>query len=156
MLADLYAKEINGVFVPSGYVTMFSSITGYENIETDTKIIGKASKKMKKADVSVVETASSGKDVTQPFTILLMGIDSTDEVLEKNAVANGDSLILVTFNPKTLNATMLSVPRDSYVPISCWSGHPENKITHAAAYGNDCMIHTIENYTIIINASKYC
>ena len=146
MLADLYAKEISGMFVPSGYVSMFSGITGYENIETDTKIIGEASKTMKKAQVSTIETASSGKSVTEPFTILLMGIDSTDEVLEKNAIANGDTLILVTFNPKTLNATMLSIPRDSYVPIACWGGHPENKITHAAAYGNDCMINTIQNY----------
>ena len=59
MLADLYAKELNAMFVPSGYVSMFSNITGYENIETDTKIIGKASKTMKKANVSKVETASS-------------------------------------------------------------------------------------------------
>ena len=146
MLADLYAKEISGMFVPSGYVSMFSNITGYENIETDTRIIGEASKTMKKAQVSTIETASSGKSVTEPFTILLMGIDSTDEVLEKNAIANGDTLILITFNPKTLNATMLSIPRDSYVPIACWGGQPENKITHAAAYGNDCMINTIQNY----------
>jgi len=146
MLADLYSKEISAIFVPSGYVSMFSNITGYENIETDTRVIGEASKTMKKAKVSTVETASSGKSVTEPFTILLMGIDSTDEVLEKNAIANGDTLILVTFNPKTLNATMLSIPRDSYVPISCWSGNPENKITHAAAYGNDCMINTIQKY----------
>ena len=41
---------------------------------------------------------------------------------------------------------MLSIPRDSYVPIACWSGTPENKITHAAAYGTDCMMDTIENY----------
>ena len=76
-----------------------------------------------------------------------MGIDSIDEVLPPNAVANGDTLILVTFNPKTLNATMLSIPRDSYVPIACWGGGKiENKITHAAGYGNDCMMRTIENY----------
>ena len=146
MLADLYANEIDGMFIPSGYVSMFSSITGYENIETDTKVIAEASKKMKKSTTSKIETASSGKSVTEPFTILLMGIDSTDDVLEKNAIANGDTLILITFNPKTLNATMLSIPRDSYVPIACWSGRPENKITHAAAYGNDCMINTIQNY----------
>ena len=75
-----------------------------------------------------------------------MGIDSTDEVLSKNAIAHGDTLILITFNPKTLNATMISIPRDSYIPIACWSGRPENKITHAAMYGNDCMINTIQNY----------
>ena len=146
MLVDLYSGEIDGMFVSSHYATMFSGITGYENIESDTKVIVSKSKKMKKASSSAVETASSGKSITEPFTILLMGIDSTDEVLGENAIANGDTLILVTFNPKTLNATMFSIPRDSYVPISCWSGKPENKITHAAAYGNDCMINTIEDY----------
>ena len=146
MLVDLYANELDAMFVSDSYEAMFSGITGYENIKTDTKVIIKKEKKMKKAETSEVELASSGKSITEPFTILLMGIDSTDEVLTKNAIANGDTLILITFNPKTLNATMLSIPRDSYVPIACWSGKPENKITHAAAYGTDCMINTIENY----------
>ena len=100
---------------------------------------------MKKSSTSSREN-SAGKSVTEPFTILLMGVDSEQEGLSQNTVANGDSLILVTFNPNTLNATMLSIPRDSYVPIACWSGTPENKITHAAAYGTDCMMSTIENY----------
>ncbi len=146
MLVELYSKDLDGIFVPADYVSMFNGITGYENVETDTKVITSKEKEMKKAETSKVETASIGKDVTEPFTILLMGIDSTEEVLSKNAIANGDTLILITFNPKTLNATMLSIPRDSYVPIACWSGRPENKITHAAAYGNDCMINTIQSY----------
>lgn len=154
MLVDMYSNEIGAIFVPDSYVSMFSSITGYENIATDVKVIVSKDKLMKKAATSKIETASSGKDVTEPFTILLMGIDSTDEVLSKNAIANGDTLILITFNPKTLNATMLSIPRDSYVPIACWSGRPENKITHAAAYGNDCMINTIENY-LDVNIDYY-
>lgn len=146
MIVDLYSGDVNACFVSGGYVSLFSGISGYEHIETDTKIIATKSKKMKKSDTSETEIASSGKNISDPFTILLMGIDSTDEVLEKNAVANGDTLILLTFNPKTLNVTMLSIPRDSYVPIACWSNKAENKITHAAAYGNDCMIKTIENY----------
>lgn len=146
MLVDMYSGELDAMFVSSSYTSMFSGITGYENIETDTKVIIKKEKEMKKANTSTIETSSAGKSITEPFTILLMGIDSTDEVLSKNAIANGDTLILITFNPKTLNATMLSIPRDSYIPIACWSGRPENKITHAAAYGNDCMINTIQNY----------
>ena len=146
MLVDLYASEIDAIFVSSSYGEMFSSITGYENIKTDTKEITKKEKEMKKAETSKIETASAGKSVTEPFTLLLMGIDSTDEVLSKSAIAHGDTLILITFNPKTLNATMISIPRDSYIPIACWSGRPENKITHAAMYGNDCMINTIQNY----------
>lgn len=146
MLADLYAGELDAMFVSSSYASMFSNITGYEDIASDTKVIISKDKKMKKSDTSTSETASSGKSVQEPFTILLMGIDSTDEVLTKNAVANGDTLILITFNPKTLNATMISIPRDSYVPIACWSDRAENKITHAAGYGTDCMMNTIEEY----------
>ena len=154
MLTDLYVNDIDAMILPTSYANMFASIAGYENIASDTKIITTKEKEMKKADVSEVETASSGKDVTEPFTILLMGIDSTAEVLQKNAVANGDTLILMTFNPKTLNATMLSIPRDSYVPIACWSNKAENKITHAAGYGTDCMMNTIEEY-LGINIDYY-
>lgn len=146
MIADLYSKDLGAVFVATDYANIYNSIAGYENIGNETKVIKSKEKKMLKSKTSEEETKSSGKNVTEPFTILLMGIDSTDEVLTKNAVANGDSLILITFNPKTLNATMLSIPRDSYVPIACWPGKDENKITHAAAYGNDCMINTIEDF----------
>lgn len=146
MIADLYTKDVDAIFLSSEYASMYNSISGYENIATETKKIISKSKKMLKSKVSKEENASSGKSVSEPFTILLMGVDSTDEVLTKNTVANGDSLILITFNPKTLNATMISIPRDSYVPIACWPGKKENKITHAAAYGTDCMINTIENF----------
>ena len=144
-MADLYAGEVDSIFVPTDYPSMFTSMETYENIKDDTRIILTQEKKMKKASTSN-RSSSKGKSVTEPFTIFLMGVDSAEEGLSKNTVANGDSLILVTFNPNTLNATMLSIPRDSYVPIACWSGTPENKITHAAAYGTDCMMDTIENY----------
>ena len=146
MVVDMYAGELDAMFVTSEYAELFSGITGYEDIATDTKVIIKKDKEMKKSETSDIETVSVNKSVTEPFTILLMGIDSTAEVLSKNAVANGDTLILITFNPKTLNATMISIPRDSYVPIACWPNKDENKITHAAGYGNACMINTIQNY----------
>lgn len=142
-MADLYEGEVDSIFVPTDYPSMFASMETYQNIKDETKIILTKEKEMKKTSN---RTSSAGKSVTEPFTILLMGVDSEEEGLSKNTVANGDSLILVTFNPNTLNATMLSIPRDSYVPIACWSGTPENKITHAAAYGTDCMMDTIENY----------
>ena len=146
MIADLYDGTIDAMFITTNYPSLFQSIETYQNIATDTKIIYTKEKKMLKSSTSKREKSSTGKSISEPFTILLMGVDSTDEGLSKNTVANGDSLILITFNPKTLNATMLSIPRDSYVPIACWSGTPENKITHAAAYGTDCMMSTIENY----------
>ena len=146
MLVDLYAGEVDALFITDNYIDMFSNVTGYEDVATDTKVILSKDKRMRKTDTSESERESSGKSITEPFTILLMGIDSTDEVLSKNAIANGDTLILITFNPKTLNATMISIPRDTYVPIACWSDKAENKITHAAGYGTDCMMQTIEDY----------
>lgn len=146
MMADLYDQEIGAIFIKTAYPSIFNGMEGYENIEADTKIVFTKEKKMKKSATSTRELSSKGKNIKEPFTILLMGVDSAEEGLTKNTVANGDSLVLITFNPKTLNATMLSIPRDSYVPIACWSGKPENKITHAAAYGNDCMMDTIEEY----------
>lgn len=146
MISDLYTNDVDAIFLSTDYPSIYGNIAGYENIQGETKIITSKEKKLLKSETSKSETESTGKSVKEPFTILLMGIDSTDEVLTKNAVANGDSLILITFNPKTLNATMLSIPRDSYVPIACWPSKDENKITHAAAYGNDCMINTIEDF----------
>ena len=40
---------------------------------------------------------------------------------------------------------MLSIPRDTYTPIACFAGQKKNKITHAAWYGESCMMSTIEN-----------
>ncbi len=146
MIADLYSGDVDAIFISSNYVSMFTSIEAYQNIESDTKVVYEQEKKMKKVSSQKQKKKSSTKKVSDPFTILLMGVDTTEEGLSKNTVANGDSLILITFDPTTLNATMLSIPRDSYVPIACWSNKAENKITHAAGYGSECMINTIENY----------
>ena len=73
-----------------------------------------------------------------------MGVDSAEEDLSK-AAGLGDSLMLITFNPKTLNTTIMSIPRDTYVPITCYR-NSKSKITHAASGGDSCMINTIENF----------
>ena len=143
ILKDLYSKKIDAAFLPTNYVSMFASTDDYEKIEDETKIIIS-----KKRDTSKIGTtlAASDKKVTEPFTMLLMGIDSTKDGLSNSDSFNGDSLMLVTFNPKTLNATILSIPRDTYVPIMCFSGQYKNKITHSAWNGAQCVIDTVENF----------
>lgn len=143
MLEDLYKKKIDMMFISSNFNSMFSTTEGYENIKNEIKIIDSSKKTLNKEDT--FEENSSGKDIKKPFTILLMGVDSEKDGLDSSS-SNGDSLILITFNPETLNATMLSIPRDSYVPIMCFKDKRENKLTHAAWYGSGCMIDTIENF----------
>lgn len=141
VISGLYDEEIKYAFLPTNYNIMFSNYEGkdFSKIAKDTKIIYTKEKAVKEK-----QTTSSKLD--KPFTILLMGVDSEQEDLA-NASFNGDSLMLVTFNPETLNATILSIPRDTYVPIMCFAGNAKSKITHAAWNGESCMISTIENFT---------
>lgn len=152
MVKDLYDKKIDAIIISDNYSSMFKSNDKYKNIESETRVIYEKSKTLTKSEIAeltgddIVNFNSSDK-IDKPFTVLVMGIDSTSSHLSKNATGNGDSLMVVTFNPDTLNATILSIPRDTYVPIVCFSGNKENKITHAAWNGESCMIKTIENFT---------
>ena len=143
MIDALYNGEIDYIFLPTNYAVMFGNMEGYEDIKDKTKVLLTQTKKVK--DKNNDRSGSNAKAITEPFTILLMGVDSDAEGIA-NGSFNGDSLMLITFNPKTLSTTILSIPRDSYVPIACFSGQRKNKITHAAWQGEDCMMDTIENF----------
>lgn len=142
MLSDLYSGKIDACFVSSNYTILFSSEEAYQNIKDDTKVISSFSKEMKNQDNVIY----SNKKLTEPFTILVMGVDSEVNGLNANGAFNGDTLMLVTFNPKTLSASMFSIPRDEYVPISCRNGALA-KINSAAAYGTNCVLNTVKNLT---------
>ena len=139
LLDALLNEKIDYVFLPTDYVAMFSSIETYAEIGNTTKIIYTQTKEVK-------AEKKAGANLKEPFTILLMGVDSEQEDV-RTASYNGDSLMLITFNPKTLSSTILSIPRDTYVPIACMKNQRKNKITHAAWQGESCMINTIQNFT---------
>lgn len=138
LINALLDEKIDAIFLPTNFSILFANIEGLEKLKEQTKIIYTKDKNIK------VQKTLNSKNLDQPFTILLMGVDSEQEEI-KGSSFNGDSLVLITFNPKTLNATMLSIPRDTYVPITCFAGQKRNKITHAAWYGESCMMSTIEN-----------
>ena len=149
LLNALYAGEVDAIFINKDYVTLYSSDEKYTNIGSETKIIKEYSKEMKTEES---ELLVSTKSLTEPFTVLVMGVDSESKNgLDANAAFNGDTLILITFNPKTLSATMFSIPRDLYVPIYNSSGRNIglNKINSSAAYGTASTVNTIENLTDI-------
>jgi len=144
MLGDLYNDKINGLFISTNYPLTYKNYENYTNIENETKIIYSYEKEMKNQDLVL----SSNKKLTEPFTILLLGVDSAKNGLNENTIFNGDTMMMITFNPKTLNATVFSIPRDTYVPISCYGGN-SNKINSSAVGGTSCVINTLENLTDI-------
>ena len=141
MLRDLYNEEIDAIFVPGNYVTLFSSEEEYQNIASETKILYEYSEEMDNQDLIL----ASNKDFNEPLTFLLMGVDSETSGLNANAAFNGDTLMLISFNPTTLTATMVSIPRDTYVPIAC-NNNRYAKINSSAAYGTSCVIDTVSNF----------
>ena len=148
MVNDLYDEKIDLMFISSNYDSMLQNTEGYEDITDKVKVITSKDKTIKKNENDF--TFKKG-DKIKPFSILLMGVDSEKDGLKKNSYANGDGLMLITFNPDTLNITMMSIPRDSYLPIAC-RNNEKNKLTHAGWFGTDCMIETIENtFDIDIN-----
>lgn len=144
MLYDLYDEELDGMFISNNYVTLYSSEEDFGNIINETKVLYKKSGLFKNTDA----TMDSNKSLKDPFTVLLMGVDSEYNGLNANAAFNGDTLLLGTFNPKTLTVTLMSLPRDIYVPIACRNNNYA-KINSSAAYGTSCVIKTIENLTDI-------
>ncbi len=140
LLHDLLDGKIDAAFLPTDYVDLYAS-DEFDSLEKDTKIIyTKKEEKIKKS-------------LEEPFTVLIMGIDKVGNgFLNENGKEEGfggDSLLLITFNPKTMNSTILSVPRDTYMPITCWNNR-KNKITdvgrNTKSGGESCIIDSLENY----------
>lgn len=149
LLLDLYNKEIDAAFVPGNFDTLFRNEEGFENINNDIKIIYEYSEKKKNEDLNLV----SDKDFNEPLTFLFLGVDSEGNGLNANAAFNGDTLMLMSFNPKTLSSVLLSIPRDTYVPIAC-NNNRYAKINSSAAYGTGCVISTINQF-LDINIDYY-
>ena len=84
----------------------------------------------------VDEDKANVEVLDHPFSILLLG----------NNGGLSDSIIVATVNPQTLNVTMTSLARDSYLPIACYPNQGRDKLNHARARGRQCIEDTIENY----------
>ena len=144
MINDLLDKKIEYVFLPSNYKILFDNIEFNASLDT-TKIIYSKKQEYK-------EKKKSNKKITEPFTILLMGVDSTEANINESSF-NGDALMLLTYNPNTYTSTILSIPRDSYISISCFNNR-KNKITHAAWNDENCIIDSLNN-TFNINIDYF-
>lgn len=143
LMTALTNGEIDAIFISSNYQNMFKSI---ENFDKDTKIylIYEYGKNYKKINTEE-DIISTGTKITKPFTILLLGIDSEEASIKSSSSFNGDTIMLISFDPETLHATMFSIPRDTYVRMAC--GGNLTKINAAAWGGTKCMVKTVENFT---------
>lgn len=107
-------------------------------------------------NATVVEVADLATPTasTDPLYVLAIGSDSREgvdtDVFGDFGGARGDVIMVVRLDPEESTARILSIPRDTYVPID---GHGENKINAAYAYGGaSLMVKTVrDSFDLPIN-----
>lgn len=86
----------------------------------------------------------SGEKATEPFSVLLMGID-TGDLGRNDGMEDGrsDTMMIITVNPNTDRTTITSLQRDTYIMIN----GIYDKLNAAYAYDGPALaMETIENY----------
>jgi polyisoprenyl-teichoic acid--peptidoglycan teichoic acid transferase len=109
----------------------------------------------------VIERNDIAKEVPvdkDAFIILISGIDINGPISLRS---RSDVNILLVINPNRGTITMVSIPRDMYVPFSC-KNDALDKLTHSGIYGINCTVQTIEkfinidiNYYVRMNFSSF-
>ena len=124
----------------STYIPILEDVTGYESFSDDVKIAYTVKKKL------VVSTDPGAYDMTtQPFSILIAGNDSWEEVY---TTGRTDVDMVATVNPTTKQVSFVSFPRDSYMPNPAVA-NMNDKLTHMGIYGIQNTVDALANYTDI-------
>ena len=139
LLHALKNSEIDAAFFSRNYVDMFYSIEGFEDIEEETKVLYTDSKEYITTDEDI---KSEGAALNKPFSVLLIGVDSSYDGITSGY--NADVLLLATFNPDTLRVTLTSVPRDMYLKTACSNGKYRRINTTTWGSSSSCAVQTME------------
>ncbi len=141
LLNALVDNEVDAVVITSAYRSIYSlerdenspfaeyldNFVDFNSFEKELKV--KTNKKTKNLS-------------TEPFNILLIGYSRTDI---GSSVGLADSIIVATVNPQTYTVSMMSIARDSFVPIACYGGEYD-KINSGRSTSRACFIETVEDF----------
>jgi LCP family protein required for cell wall assembly len=112
-----------GLYILNSYSSLMGMYSGFTRQKSD----------LRTEDVEITK---------EPFTLLIMGIE---DYATDGQNGRTDSLMFATVNPKTKKISLMSIPRDSRVPIV--GKNKEDKINAAHAYGGEEMaIKTVEGF----------
>ena len=100
----LLKKELDAIFIGSSYKEMFKKVDDFDESTTFVEITS-YSKTYEKKEIEPEEQVEAS-EITKPFTILLLGVDSDEEEMDPNLAFNGDTIMVIAIDPVTLNVTM--------------------------------------------------
>ena len=137
-------------------VAGFYAYSVYSNVEETTEVLYT---ERPAEQVAVREEVVDIQDEAQPFSVLLLGIDTGD--LGRVDAGRSDVMMVATVNPNTNRTTITSIPRDSLTTIVGYG--TEDKINHAYAFGGVAMsVNTVQellgipiDFTVSVNMQGF-
>jgi len=145
-ITALYSGEIDVMMIDQGYLT---SVEVFDPLFLEnTKVIWSIEK-----STEIIDLNSDINVTKQPFVVFITGVDNRVESDGTTFEASrSDTNMLMVVNPIVNTITLVSVPRDAYVPLACIRKKPLDKLTHAGVYGLDCSVSTMsELFGVEIN-----
>ena len=140
---DLLSEDLHALFVCDSTLEIMNNYN--PNFKNQTRII----------ETYTIETSVAAKNVKvskEAFNVLILGVDIREDEGDIHSNTRADTIMVASFDPKTMKASLVSIPRDTYTPLSY--NNQEDKLTHAGSYGVGCMIETVENL-LDININYY-
>ena len=137
MCQALDDEEIDVIAVNAGYKDILTSDenANYSYLIDDVFEFSPFTKEVK------VNAMASNKDLSkEPFNVLLIG---WSRVALGSTVGLADTIIVASVNPQTYTVNMMSIARDSYVPIPCYNG-TKDKVNSGRSTSRACFIETVE------------
>ena len=145
LLQALLDGDVDAIVVTSGYRGIYSAKEGQaeEEISPFAKYMDNLIDFYTFEEDLKVDSNKTTKNLSKdPFNVLLIGYSRTDI---GSSVGLADSIILATINPQTYTVSMMSIARDSFVPIPCYGGELD-KINSGRSTSRACFIETVENF----------
>lgn len=112
-------------------------IEAFPGFQSDFEVLWTIERKIEREDIT--KEVSVDKDA---FVVLVSGIDINGRISLRS---RSDVNILMVVNPVKGTITLVSIPRDMYVPFSC-QNNALDKLTHSGIYGINCTVQTIESF----------
>lgn len=134
LISDLQLETASAIVMSKSYYNMSKS--NIKNFENEVKIIHTFEKQ---TDPDTGPNLDVSKDT---FTVYLSGLDNMGSPDQQSRT---DTNLLLIVNPRANHITMVSLPRDGYIPNAAYN-YANDKLTHTGNDGIENSVKTIENF----------
>ena len=133
LINALYDQEVEAIIISSNLIQNFNDVDGFEHLDFDMLVLSEFT-------VTADEIIRANIDPGEPFSVLLLGLNTREDV--SSGLGQINTFMLLTVNLQELSFTVTSIPRDSYVFIPCFGKY--DKLSHTNWMGASCAVGAIE------------